>query len=409
MPDDVHRSGGGPFDRGRPFDPGAPGHRPHNAAHGHRNGSNGFHPAGMQAHPVAFDELAEPVDLVAVQADDELINALAAGMSVSAPGIGGYDADDRVAAILAAWKADVDEEPIPELVDTDTAVAAVLAGRPPSRRARHLAPVAAAAAFVVLAIGGVSVSSYNAQPEDALWGVSKVLYSERAESVEAAARVEDRIDAAKAALAAGEPVRAAQELAQAAEDLEAIRPQEGQSELAEAQDFLADKAAETPPGQPVNPASPLTTQPSREVPESVREGRPSSPDSEEPTSEDPRTSDTRTSEPGPEVAGSPGDGTGPGTGAPEQQTVDPRRAQMAPEAPAPTATGSPSQPEGGGNGEGEPDDPRRETGSPSATPEGRPDPTTTPAPPPPATEGGADAPASTGPSAAGEQPSSAGS
>ena len=202
-----------PDDKRHPF--GDPGRRSHNGGghNGGHNGTNGSRPPGMQSQPVAFDDLAEPVDLVAVQADDELINALAAGMSVSSPGLGGYDADDRVAAILAAWKADVDAEPIPDLVDVDKAVSTVLAARPPSGRTRHLVPVAAAAAFLVLAIGGVSVTSYNAQPNDALWGVSKVLYSERAESVEAAARVEERIANAKEALAAGQPVLAAQELA----------------------------------------------------------------------------------------------------------------------------------------------------------------------------------------------------
>src|ERR671916_834360 len=202
----------------------------------------------MRSQPVAFDELAEPVDLVAVQADDELINALAAGMSVSAPGVGGYDADDRVAAILAAWKADVDADPMPELVDVDTAVSTVVAARSPSGRTRHLVPVAAAAAFLVLAVGGLSVTSYNAQPEDVL-------------------------------------------------------PQEGQGELAEAQDFLEAKAAETPEGQPVNPASPLATQPSREVPESVRESQPSSPEdtSTATSTTDPTSSATSEGEPGPEA------------------------------------------------------------------------------------------------------------
>jgi hypothetical protein len=84
------------------------------------NGTNGTHPGGMHTRPVPFDEIDEPIDLVAVQADDELINALAAGMSVSSPGVSGYDADDQVAAILAAWKADVDAEPVPELVDVVT-------------------------------------------------------------------------------------------------------------------------------------------------------------------------------------------------------------------------------------------------------------------------------------------------
>ena len=382
MPDDTNRGDDRPSG-----DPG----------HGGHNGTNGSRPAGMAAQPVAFDALAEPVDLVAVQADDELLNALAAGMSVTAPGVGGYDADDRVAAILAAWKADVDAEPIPELVDLDTAVATVIAARPPSGRTRHLAPVAAAAAFLVLAIGGMSVTSYNAQPDDVLWGVSKVLYAERAESVEAAARVEEHIDNAKDALAAGQPVRAAQELAQAEKDLEVVRPQEGQSELAEAQDFLEAKAAETPQGQPVNPASPLATQPSREVPESVREPQPSSPeDATTTTGESTPTSATPEGEPGPEVASTPGGGTS----TPPRETSDPRRAQSAPEDARTAPTSSPTPPPG--NGEGTPDG-STSGNNPSGTTEGRPDPTTSPTPPPSSGGGNSDAPDNGGPSASGDE------
>jgi Anti-sigma-D factor RsdA to sigma factor binding region len=370
----------------------------HNGHSGDHNGTNGSRPPDMEAQPVAFDDLAEPADLVAVQADDELINALAAGMSVSAPGVGGYDADDRVAAILAAWKADVDADPIPELVDTDTAVSTVLAARPPSGRTRHLVPVAAAAAFLVLAIGGVSVSSYNAQPEDALWGISKVLYSERAESVEAAARVEERIGNAKDALASGQPVLAAQELAQAEKDLGAVRPQEGQSELAEAQDFLRAKAAETPQGKRVNPASPLATQPSREVPESVREARPSESEDAGTTTEEPDSSSaTPEGEPGPEVASTPDDPTGNGTTRP---TADPRRA-AAPEQGSSSPTTRPSPAPGNGHGEGEPDKPTSGN-NPPATSEGTPGPTTSPAPPR-GDGGGGDAPDTGGPSASGEE------
>jgi hypothetical protein len=319
---------------------------------------------------------------------------------VSSPGLGGYDADDRVAAILAAWKADVDAEPVPELVDLDTAVATVVAARPPSSRARHLAPVAAAAAFLVLAIGGVSVSSYNADPDDALWGVSKVLYAERAESVEAAARVEERIASAKEALVAGQPVVAAQELAAAEEDLSSVRPQEGKSELADTQDFLEAKAAETPQGQSTNPGAPLSTQPSRPVPQGAREPAESDSESAPPTSQD--ESSTGTTGPdsgsGPEVAGTPGDTTDPDTST--RPTNDPRRAQLAPENEGTSPTSSPGPPDG--NGEGQPEDPTGST-SPSATHEGRPDPTTSPTAPPPA-EGGAGVAPSTGPGASGSQP-----
>lgn len=230
----------------------------------HTSGINGAHP-DTDTRPTALADHKD-IDFVAVQADDELINALASGMAVSAPGVGGYDADDHVAAILAAWKVEVDAEPMPELVDLDTAVAAVVGARQQSRRARHLAPVAAAAAFVVLAIGGVSVGSSDARPGDALWPVSKVLYSERAESVEAAERVETRIAKAKQALMEGQPIVAAIELQQAEVDLTAVRPEEGRADLAEVQDFLAAKAEETPVGIRTDPGTPLTTDQARRVP-----------------------------------------------------------------------------------------------------------------------------------------------
>ena len=396
MPDRTFGAGSGPFDGGR---------RPHGGRP--HNGTNGAQPSGKAAQPVPFDDLAEPVDLVAVQADDELINALAAGMSVSSPGLGGYDADDRVAAILAAWKADVDAEPIPELVDVDTAVSTVVAARPPSSRARHLVPVAAAAAFLVMVIGGVSVTSYNAQPDDALWGVSKVLYSERAESVQAASRVEDRIAAAKAALVAGQPMLAAQELARAQEDLETVRPQEGQDDLADTQDFLEAKAAETPPGQSADPASPLSTHPSRPVPQGARDpADPSESDTSTSSEDEDATSGTSRPESGrgPDVAGTPdGDTTAPDSST--RPTNDPRRAQSAPESEDGTTT---SRPQPDGHGEGEPDDPTDST-RPSATNEGRPDPTTTttPPPPPPAEGGGGAAPGDQ-PTASGSEPPPAG-
>jgi hypothetical protein len=267
----------------------------------------------MRARSVPFEE---PIDLVAVQADDELINALAAGMAVSTPGVGGYDADDHVAAILAAWRREVDSTPIPELVDIDAAVAAVESGRPRSR-ARHLAPVAAAAAFVVLAVGGVSVGSYGSHPGDALWGVSKVLYSERAKSVEAAARVETNIDSAKRALMAGQPIVAEQELQKASAELGQVRPEEGKAQLAEVQDFLIAKADETDPGTPTDPGKPLKRDHNRHVPAGAAiTVKPSTPDPGTDPTTLPETSATL-------------DPTSP-------KTVDPR-AQ-----PEPTSTGRPS-------------------------------------------------------------------
>jgi hypothetical protein len=323
---------------------------PFHEARPRSNGNNGAHVEGMRTRSVSMDEVGEPIDLVAVQADDELINALSAGMSVSAPGLHGYDADDQVAAILAAWKAEVDAEPIPELVDLDTAVATIVAARPPSRRARHLAPVAAAAAFIVLAVGGVSVGSYNSEPGDALWGVSKVLYSERAGSVEAAARVESRIATAKQALAQGDPAVAAQALAQAQAELASVRPEEGKADLADVQNFLAAKADETPPGQPTDPGAPLKKDRSRKVPHgaAIDPKQDPSPATQAPGSE----------------SSTPEDPTSP-------RTVDPRLRQ-APPAEGPSSGTTTTAPAPTGN--------PPPVGTPPATTEGTPDNTSPTAP-----------------------------
>lgn len=237
------------------------------------NGTNGSHPPGLRTRSLAIDlehagsdADAEPVDLVAVQADDELISAIAAGTTVSTGPSVGYGSDDRIMAVLAAWRADADAEPVPELVDVDTALAVIASTRPRPGRIRLLAPVAAAAAFVVLAAGGLSVGSYTAEPEDVLWPVAKVLYSERTASVEAADRVGTRIVKAKQAIAEGKPEVAEQELRAATADLAVIRPEEGRTELAVVQDFLAAKAQETPPGVPTDPGGPLAADRTRPVP-----------------------------------------------------------------------------------------------------------------------------------------------
>ena len=125
-----------------------------------------------------------------------------------------YHADDQVVALLSQPGAPTSwPSRSPSSIDLETAVAAVRAGMPaakPTRsaRARHLVPVAAAAAFLVLVGGGVTIGSATAEPDSALWPVSKVLFSERAESVEAAVRVSDKIDNAKQALSEGKPEQA---------------------------------------------------------------------------------------------------------------------------------------------------------------------------------------------------------
>ncbi len=219
------------------------------------NGTNGVHPEGMRTRSIPFDDVNEPIDLVAVQADDELINALAGGMTVSAPGLEGYGHDDRVAALLSAWKADVDAEPIPDLVDVETAVTAVKQGRS-GRRARHLVPLAGAAALIVIAIAGVSITAQEARPGDALWAVSKVLYQERAESVEAAAVVEQAQQKAKDALARGDTTMAAQEVDRAQAAVAVVRAEDGQVDARREAGLPAGEGGGDPAGHAGRPGRP---------------------------------------------------------------------------------------------------------------------------------------------------------
>ncbi|GEL16227.1 anti-sigma-D factor RsdA [Pseudonocardia asaccharolytica] len=305
-------------------------------------GNNGVPVEDMPVQPVPLEDVAEePIDLVAVQADNELIDALAAGLPLSEPGLDGYDDDDRFVAMLAAWKAEVDAEPIPELVDTETAVATIAAAsRPPRRRARHLVPLAAAAALIVFAVTGVSLGAHNAHPGDPLFGVTQVLYREIAQSRQAAVEAEAGISAVNLSLARGETGKAAQQLTTIEQLVDKVKPEDGAAALAATQRFLSAKLQETPAGMPTDPQAPL------------KDGtpRPALPDI------DGDAGPTTSVRPGTTTPGT--STTAPTTGPSTSPTVDPRILGV------PPTTSSPAPPTG------------TPSPSPKPTTEGRPDPTT---------------------------------
>jgi hypothetical protein len=251
----------------------APNGRPHPAVNG-RPALNGV-PGGLRgaftrvlpAGAADADGADGALDLVAVQADDELIGALGSRSAVvGGRPPGGTDlpcgTDDRLVALFAAWRAEIDAEPIPELVSLDDAVAAVLAGvqehdraqrRRRAGRLRQLAPLAAAAAIIVATVTGVGLGSQDAMPGDTLWAVQKVVNPTRAESVEAKVAVEGHLEKVRTALEKGDTVTAAQELEAIRTRIPAVRDQEGQPQLLQEQVFLAAKLADTPPGTVVRP------------------------------------------------------------------------------------------------------------------------------------------------------------
>ncbi|OLL74072.1 hypothetical protein Ae168Ps1_2455c [Pseudonocardia sp. Ae168_Ps1] len=343
-----------PVTRGRFGEPrpGPQGGRPPSGQNGHRGGQPVGRPFADQ--PELDDE--GPVDLVELQADDELINALSSGLGVSGPGNRGYDVDDRLVALLSTWKDDVDREPVPELVGTDEAVE-MLQPAKPSRKVSFLRPLVAAAAVAACALAVVSIGAHEAQPGDALWGVSRVLYSERAEQVQAATDLRTGIERVNAKLASGDTVGAQQDLAALGPLLDRTDPEQ-RDDFEQQNRFLTQKVAESPAGVPTDPRAPL------------RDGTPAPPSSEgrpEPQQPVSPRPESGTSNPG---GSSSGGSTSPDGSSSPEGSSDPRVLQgPGTGSPSPSTTTSPSPSETSPTTEGSAD-PSTTSTSPTASGEG---------------------------------------
>lgn len=243
------------------------------SANGHgAHRANGVRPRGLESQAVPFDEIDfGPTDLAALHADEELINALAAGRS--APVSGRAYNDDRLVGMLQAWRAEVDAEPIRPLITVEQASAAIRKSRIAGRR-RVLVPVASAAAVLAVMLSGLVIGAHDARPGDPLWAVSKVLYQERAASVEAAVDVQTKLQKARQAMADGRTDDARKELDAAGSGLTGVRSDEGKDTLASQQQDLATKLSSAPAGQPINVTDPAggassgTPSPSKDKPPS---------------------------------------------------------------------------------------------------------------------------------------------
>ncbi|MCR3746367.1 anti-sigma-D factor RsdA [Lentzea californiensis] len=204
----------------------------------------------------------EPVadDLSAVQADDRLLDALGS----ATPGVAGSLGDDDLNALLLAWRNEVETEPFGELVDTDTAIATIQAARPqPVSRHRFLIPLASAAAVLAIAFTGVSLVARDAQPGDALWGLTRVLYSEHAKSIEAAAIISGDLDAARLALREGKVNEAREKLNKIGESLESVSTADGKQQLEEKHKELEKELDTNTSTAPPTSTLPPVTQPSQ--------------------------------------------------------------------------------------------------------------------------------------------------
>jgi hypothetical protein len=113
-------------------------------------------------------------DLEWIRADDLLLDALGRGEP-------GPD-DDEVAAMLAAWHADLAEE-LPTVRAAITEEATIPIQGVPARKRFSRPRLIAVAATVTLiaALGGVFVAALNATPGSPLWPISQILNPDRAD------------------------------------------------------------------------------------------------------------------------------------------------------------------------------------------------------------------------------------
>ncbi len=294
---------------------------------------------GMGDDRPADDGLAEgPIDFSAVQADDALLDMLRSGGTGSGgtgsggTGSGGTGSgetgtestltDSQVTDLLVAWRRDIEAEPIPELLDVDTALREVARARGRIRTGprRFGVPLASAASVLLVAFGGLGVAAQSAQPGDSLWPLTRVLYSDHARSVEAAAAVRDELAKADAALREGRWDEAEESLRRARAQLAVIEPDQGREDLMQRHAELMGqlRSAPLPPEAPAPPpaaASTTDVETPHEAPADPKESRSlveAPPEKPTPTtSQPPPSSSPSTPTPGP-ASGQVGGGAIPG-------------------------------------------------------------------------------------------------
>ena len=183
-----------------------------------------------------------PLDLAAVRADDDLIEALSAGLVP--PPSGPRDPSDvegELVALLAGWVADVRPEsllhppgtkpaavrliasyaadpaaedeplaavgstaPVRSLLEYEDAEPLAITRDKPSGTRAYLLRAAAGLAAIALIGSGVVVRSYDAHPGDSLWLVAQVVFPAKSRSVEAATVVSTALNTARVALESGQ-------------------------------------------------------------------------------------------------------------------------------------------------------------------------------------------------------------
>ncbi|ORM25900.1 anti-sigma-D factor RsdA [Williamsia sp. 1135] len=178
----------------------------------------------------SIDEDSIPVNLGAVRADDEFIDALLSKPIVPAQ----TPVDYELASLLSDWRSDIMAQPLPTGPTLEEVEAGIESRRRADSRRRSLRLVrftaGAAAGFAIL-FGGVSVVAHNAAPGDALWGVKEVMFGADASATQAVADVQANIDRAEQSLAAGDKPAATTFLDRAQSQLGDVRAEDERKAL----------------------------------------------------------------------------------------------------------------------------------------------------------------------------------
>jgi hypothetical protein len=197
--------------------------------------------------------------LVSVWKDDLLLDAIGRSARESDRLDVPFDvaADRQLIEALLTWRHDTEACPLAPVEPDggqDTAIDAD-AGSP--RRHRFRVPVVSVLAAAV-AIVFTALAAYGATPDEALWPVTEVLYSQHAASIRAADDAGAAQAQAEAAMAAGQTRDAEAALHAAASRIPQVRSQDGQTKLQNRQHDL-ERQLTTPPE---SAAKPLASAPS---------------------------------------------------------------------------------------------------------------------------------------------------
>jgi hypothetical protein len=175
------------------------------------------------------------IDIDAVTRDDALLDLLGRGDEPVA------STDDPVVRMLYLWRRD--------LAADEKANAPWWAAM-----SRRLVTAAAAAVIGVGSLGGVAAAAGSAEPGSPLWGVTEVVYAERADSLTAKENALDALSEARGVIGT-DPARARELLAEAIKQAARVRGQDGAEAVRRQIEELRRALGDVGPGNSSSPGS----------------------------------------------------------------------------------------------------------------------------------------------------------